>query len=287
MTLIFDEYIQKLERVGQKPQTVRSVRSALKAVDQWFVGNGLDPTQADQVAIEELVASMRNAGYAPNTIRFRIVNTKAAYNYAVERGVMQKQPVPNKLLKAAPDVEPEVLSYEQLRRVYENCETLRERLAFHLLTFAGLRASEMLSLQWNDIDFEGRRMKINGKGDKIRWVPLALELQSILKLADSVRAKNSSYVIENTTREEDLSYPQFHKVWSKVLSNAGIRLEQPCHSFRKTLASELYRQGVATDTIDKILGWSPSVVRTRYYQAMPDDLLYAAICKAYQTEPIT
>jgi integrase len=61
---------------------------------------------------------------------------------------------------------------------------------------------------------------------------------------------------------------------------------RPAHRFRKTAATSLYEEGVPTDTIDKIFGWSAHSIRVLYYTRIPDTSLYGGILKLYASDPI-
>ena len=83
-----------------------------------------------------------------------------------------------------------------------------------------------------------------------------------------------------------MSPPHFQKVWTDVLKRAGVELKQPAHAFRKTVATVLYEQGVREDFIDKIMGWAPSSVRSKYYSRVADNSIHASILRLYQDDPI-
>ena len=61
---------------------------------------------------------------------------------------------------------------------------------------------------------------------------------------------------------------------------------RPARRFRKTAATVLAEEGVREDVIDKIMGWSPTTIRQRYYTRVADGSLYEAILKLYQADLI-
>jgi hypothetical protein len=70
------------------------------------------------------------------------------------------------------------------------------------------------------------------------------------------------------------------------MRRAGIEEGKASHVFRKTLATDLNRRGVRADVIDRIFGWAPTDVRSRYYTGRVDDDIRAAVALAYLDEPI-
>ena len=71
--------------------------------------------------------------------------------------------------------------------------------------------------------------------------------------------------------------------FSKLLARAAVpATNRPVHRIRKTASTSLRREGVHTDLIDRIFGWSPTSVRQRYYSGADDEELHEAILRLYR-----
>lgn len=280
MHLIFERYLERLNRLRRDPLTIRNSSQALRKVqsvmDEW----NLDPSTVTKLEMEELFSSLLSE-YAVSTVALYLRVTRAAYSYAVKLDTITSDPTSEVKLPKQQDVEPETLTNAELRAILRNVANDREYLLFHLLAYTGLRKHEVKNLKWEDVDLQNAQLKIVGKGGKLRHVPIHPALAEVL----SETPRECAFVL-TTNRGERIGDTSFYRTLEGMLTRAGIQKTQPAHVFRKTVATVLYEEGVQPDTIDKIMGWAPSTVRTKFYTRIPDTSLQAAILKLYSSDPI-
>jgi integrase/recombinase XerD len=150
---------------------------------------------------------------------------------------------------------PQVLSQEEVFELIRVTDNLKHKAAFSLLYDAGLRISELLNLEINDIDFDSRRIHIrNAKGQKDRYVGLSRVLRMIM-LNYLEEYKPNQYVFNG---QDSLQYSEtsIRQVLKLNASKAGIRKRVYPHILRHSFATHLIENGVNIRYIQELLGHS-------------------------------
>lgn len=303
MHLIFEQYLERYRRLQMTDSATRNlVRTA-----ELFEESGLDPLTATDVEIEEWLAGLRapvpcghaphqggdektapmqgnrtTQALAPRTVRLHLENLSAVYAYAVRRGVLKANPAELVRLPREVDREPRILKTSELRYMLGNVMTDDQERCLLALMYTGMRRNELRHLQWNDISPTSIRVR-TGKGGKLRHVPLHPALaESLIMRADPT----APYVFPARQRSK-AGAPLSEASFSRLLEDVRGSVVCSFHDFRRTVASSLYANGVDTLIIDKILGWAPRTVGSRYYIAAAESVTQRAILKLYENDPVT
>jgi integrase len=280
---IFEERVSELRDVKLcDPKTVKRNEQALARLSVWLAEEGIEATAAaeDRTILNRYFGSLR--GYlAESTIETELIIIRAAYRFAFEE--LQAIPsVPRITFKPErhDDEEPKTYSNHELRVIRSYIMDDLEEIIFYLLAYTGCRREELVRLQWGDVSFENREIRVLGKGKKSRRVPIHPVLFKLLRKRHQGQPDLARVIGDGG------SLRNFNHRLGKLLKRAGVDGgNRPAHSFRKTVASVLTEEGAKTNDIDKIMGWSPPNVRERYYTRTSPNL-YEAICLLYRTDPI-
>ena len=183
---------------------------------------------------------------------------------------------------------PVVLNQQEVKRLLnpKHCLNLKHRIILSLLYSSGLRMSELLKLQLEDIDFNAHRMHIrNSKHGLSRYVVLSKLMAKGLK--NYVQCYSpEKYLINSYEKAKPYSSSSVTKVLRKALSNAGISKQITVHSLRHSFAVHLLEQGGNILQLKDQLGHSRlqstliylRVVQPRYNEVQsPLDVLYNII----------
>lgn len=292
MHLVFQQYLDRLERREAADSTLKNFnRTAVL-----FEESGLDPMTCQDWQIEEWLAGLRASpapreergadgirkrgakprGYlSSRTVRLHAENLGAALGYASRRGMISVNPMEMVRLPREPDKEPRILESDDLRHILGNAMTDEQELLVLFFMYTGMRRNEVRFLQWEDIT--PASIRVVGKGGKLRHVPL----HPALSEAVVTRTPTDAYVFPG--RKGAMSESTFFYLLEKVRG----RVTCTFHDFRRTVASSLYKNGVDTLIIDKILGWAPRTVGSRYYISAADDVSQRAILRLYADAPVT
>jgi integrase/recombinase XerD len=276
----FAAYVAHLERKGRDPKTVSRNRYALVRLNRWLDDQGVDPRTVTEVLLEEYVSWLVSS-FAAVTANREVAHIKAAFRYAVKLELIERTPAQDLEAPKVAEVEPEVFSNEQLRRIRAAIMSDLEETIFYGLAYTGLRRHELVELTWENVDFDNQFMRVRGKGGKLRRVPLHPLLAEIL--TNRLRRHPKS----ETVLGRGGSLRNVNTVLAGLLKRAGVDGgNRPAHRMRKTVSTVLYEEGAKPDAIDKIMGWSPTSIRSRYYTRVADRDLYDTILKLYQSDSL-
>ena len=145
----------------------------------------------------------------------------------------------------------------QLEEQTDDFNIVRARTIIYILYLTGLRASELLSLDDNMIDFVNKEIKVTGKRNKQRIIPFAQELQDVvcsyLALRDEKieRIDNALFVGNKGKR---LTYGQLRKIVKENLSLVSTMKKLSPHLLRHTFATSMLNHDANLESIQKLLG---------------------------------
>ncbi len=229
--------------------------------------------------------STRSQGRALSAIR-------SFFRFTVERGLLKANPAsgvptpktPKKLprhlrpgeieaLLAAPDSRDDVMAP-------------RDRAILELLYAAGLRVSELVSLDWGDLDLPARTLRVVGKGGKERMVPFgqpaAEALRSWLSEWDSIRARDGAQADDETLSDPvflnfkggRLTDRSVRRIIDRAVDESALSLGVHPHALRHTFATHLLEGGADLRAIQELLGHASLSTTQRYTHLDIDRLLH-------------
>lgn len=287
MHLMFQQYEERLIRRGATASTLTNFRRTAALFEE----SGLDPLAATDVDIEEWLAGLRvprtkgdssqRSGrrdcLSARTVRLHYENMGAAFKYAVHRRLLAASPMEAVKLPREPDKEPRILTTPELRHILGNCITDEQELLITTLMYTGMRRNEVRNLRWDDIAPTTITVR-QGKGGKLRHVPLHPALSEAI-----VRQTPTSEYVFPGRNGGVKSESSFFYVLEKVRGDVLCTM----HDFRRTVATQLAEHDVPMNVIDKIMGWAPRTVGSRYYIRTADLRMQEAILRLYADDPVT
>lgn len=153
----------------------------------------------------------------------------------------------------------------------------RAGIAIYLMMFAGLRISEVCNLCVRHVRLEDRRIIVNGKGGKVRILPICDVLRSNLTVYMRDLAGGSNSPILPAADGSTLSTRSLQRdVKAALIKIKCYRPGITCHSLRHSFATRLYSEGVDLYEIMELLGHS-SVTTTQIYAHINPTRLMAAV----------
>jgi len=212
--------------------------------------------------------------YARRTIRRRFSALNSFFKYLLAKGEIKRQPLAGFDLPRIDKNLPEVLSVVEMKSLLvapDPDTTLgeRDRVMLEVLYGAGLRVSELVKLQLQQVNFSAGFLNVIGKGDKERIVPLPLPV--IRNLNDYIKkgrlkllkGKSSTYLFLNRSGNA-LSVEGFWKNIRRYAFKAGIKQEVYPHLLRHSFATHLMQNGADLRSIQELLGHSSLSTTQRY-----------------------
>ncbi|HEV2982498.1 MAG TPA: tyrosine recombinase [Solirubrobacteraceae bacterium] len=176
-----------LRRRDAAPRTRRAYLSDAARFSQWAQQQGLLPTDVAAKAVRRYVAALSAGGAAPRTSARHLASLRALFASLRQHGVIAQNPAELVSTPRRPSHLPRVLSARDAGALLDAipaAEPLqaRDRAMFELAYGSGLRAQELVALRLSDVDHDGEQLRVEGKGEKTRFVPVGEPAMAALRL---------------------------------------------------------------------------------------------------------
>jgi len=201
---------------------------------------------------------------------------KAAFNVAKKWGYISENPfISVKLVKPTGDLRPKFLSEEDIDKLFSvvKDKSFRDLLKFYLYT--GCRRNEVLWLEWEDIDLEGRVIHIHNKpGFKTktgasRVIPISDKLMEVI---EGMEGERSGWVFKSPRTGGPYFEDAVGRRLKRYVKKAGLDPSLSLHNLRHTFASHLVQKGVSLYIVAKLMGHSSTRVTEIYSHLVPNEL---------------
>jgi integrase len=282
---LFEAYIAAQLRRRSSPLTIKAVTHALRTAQRHLDVQGITAAELTLLGCEQYFDTLLDS-HATSTVRRQLAYLRAAYRYGLRHGLCGHDPTAEVKLPRLPDLQPETYENDELRAIHAAIRSERDELIFYLLAFAGLRRGELAALTWQHVDLDHWQLRLIGKGNKFRLVPLHPVLQELLRERRQ-RAVNELQPVVAGAGRRPLQAVTLGRHTRTLVDRAGVEINSPSHAFRRTVATVMYENGVRTRVIEKIMGWAPRQMHDRHYLRVADETMRDAILTLYHDDPIT
>jgi integrase/recombinase XerC len=280
------------------PHTVRNYLSDLAQFQSFLIERELaldadgvvDAGNVDIHVVRAYLASLA-ADHKKSSIGRKLAALKSFFRYLVTTKRLEKDPLllVNSLKQEKPL--PKFLTVDDAFQLLdtvkvENNLDLRDRAVLEVFYSTGIRVSELVGLDWADIDVQLGIVRVVGKGSKERIVPIgAMALKALDSYADSVRlqwqvaCRGETPVFLNH-RGRRTTTRSVARIVEKHLKLAGIEIKMGPHGLRHSFATHLLNGGADLRVIQELLG-HVSLSTTQRYTHLNLDQLTAVYDKAH------
>ncbi|MCK4765968.1 MAG: tyrosine-type recombinase/integrase [Candidatus Aminicenantes bacterium] len=160
---------------------------------------------------------------------------------------------------------PVILNIKEIKAMIDEIKSPIFRMCFILLYCCGLRLSEGVHLTIGDVDMERKQIRVRGKGNKIRYVPIPDQPHKFLE--QYIREHNPEHWLFLSSRtEKPIHTRSVQRLVKQVLKKAGINKQAYPHSLRHSYATHLLESGVSIKLIQLLLGHKSIQTTNRYTQ---------------------
>lgn len=233
--------------------------------------------------IQEYIFQLSKQKFSERTQARWISSIKAFFKYLVEDEVRKDNPA---TLLEGPKLGlylPDTLSFEDVERIINAIDTdtdlgKRNQCIIEVLYGCGLRVSELIDLKISNINFKESYLKVEGKGDKSRFVPVANYTSDLIKeYINTVRSKGKikkkeEDVVFLNSRGSAMSRVIVFIIIKELTEKAGISKKISPHTFRHSFATHLLQNGADLRYIQEMLGHS-SITTTEIYTHLKNEEL--------------
>lgn len=265
----------KLEK-GLSENTIISYENDILKLSKYCIQINLNnPIKINKVTISEFIFQIAKIGYNPKSQARLLSGIRGFYNFLLLEDYVTTNPAD---LVEAPKIQrnlPEILSEEEIDSLLTEIdrstkEGERNRVIIETLYGCGLRVSELITLKISDLYLAESVLKVLGKGDKQRYVPLAYSTKNIIKYyLDEIRSDFPFISGEEDTlfvnrRGRQLTRVMIFTIIKQLVEKAGINKKISPHTFRHSYATHLLEGGADLLDIQHLLG-HVSIATTEIY----------------------
>ena len=220
-------------------------------------------------------------GLEVSTVNRHISSLKSFFNYLVDESIIKVSPIEEvSSLKKAKKL-PKYLSISEVNKLLNislNSEfDYRNKAMLELMYATGLRVSELVSIEYSNIDFENSIIRINGKGKKERIIPLGEVASYYLKVyLNDYRSKllkrNTYNQVFLNNHGKPITRQGFNYILENIRELTGITKEITPHVLRHSFATHLLEGGADIRSIQEMLGHE-NISTTNIYTEVVNDVL--------------
>ncbi len=285
---LLDAYLQhlRLER-NLSANTVESYGRDLRFFfDFLFKQNKKNVLQVVESQLREFIAAQFDQGCHAKTLARRLSSLRMFYRYLLREKIVKVDPCENIELPQLGRKLPQTLSELDLEKIFLQVDLtsslgLRDKAILELLYASGLRVSELTHLKMADLHLQQSIIKVTGKGNKQRLVPVGRSALQAMQdyLAGSrpqlMRHKLSDYVFLSQ-KGGNLSRQQVFLLLKKYAKGAGFQQKISPHKFRHSFATHLLNHGADLRSVQSMLGHA-DLSTTQIYTHLNTDRLKQVI----------
>jgi integrase/recombinase XerD len=214
--------------------------------------------------MSEYLADRKHAGLSASSIKLIVVALKIFFRFLTTKGLIERDPAEALALPRIERYLPETLNELQVEQLLEAVDTkaahgLRDRAIIELLYASGLRISELANARLENFNFEERVVRVIGKGNKTRLVPVGRK--ACEALAAYLSAERPKLVKQRTGSEiflsergTKLTTARIWQIVKKHAQRAGLENNVYPHLLRHSFATHLLGNGADLRIIQEMLG---------------------------------
>lgn len=271
--------------------TIEAYVSDLQKLQDFAEQNlmNITPITISYEHLQEFLYQISKINYSERTQARWISSIKGFFSFLLEDELREDNP---SALLETPKLGlylPDTLSLEEIEKLISATEentdlAKRNRCMIEVLYGCGLRVSELTELQISNINFKENYLKIQGKGDKVRFVPLADYTADFIKnYINNIRSKQKinpkhSDILFLNSRGAQISRQMVFLIIKEIVRKAGIQKNISPHTFRHSFATHLLQNGADLRFIQEMLGHS-SITTTEIYTHLNTEELHETILK--------
>ena len=259
---LFISYISKEKRYS--PHTVTAYKKDLQLFYTYIykVYNIQNIDEVNQEIIRSWVVSMIDDGITGSSVNRKISTLKSYFNYLIRITKRTDNPARKIVSVKTPAKLPVYFKEDQLNSLFDNVDnqndfvSLRDMIVIELLYSTGIRRSELINLTDNSIDMSGNTLKVLGKRNKERIIPLSDKLITNIKqyIIEKEKLWGSKCVSLIVTDKGAKAYPNLiYRIINRKMSAFTGSIKSP-HILRHSFATHMLNNGADLNSIKEILG---------------------------------
>jgi integrase/recombinase XerC len=281
----YDNYIEEFLiyislQKRYSPHTVINYKNDLQQAFT-FIEKGLEITDITLIKSTHLrtwLAGLKDEGMEPRTINRKISSLRSFFKYLLKQEIIKVTPIANLQLQKTAKRLPQYLQIAEIERLLNDgfdAETndynsILEKTIIYIFYSTGVRISELVGLTTNNVDIKKSQIKVLGKGNKERIIPMGNTLLKQLALYENVckttfdihELQQGTYLLDH--KGKPLYHKKVYLLVKKHLSSVTTISKKSPHVLRHTFATHLTNNGAELNAVKELLGHA-SLAATQVY----------------------
>jgi len=285
-----EKYIEKFMRYleiekNYSEHTITNYKLDLKDFKKFLGDTELE--KVDYLALRKYLAVLKERNLGTRTVGRKLSTLRSFFKFLIRDGLLKTNPI---VILSSPKLEkhlPAFMTEDEVTRLIESAFprneldelSLRNRAILETFYSTGIRISELVGLDLEDIDFIGGIVKVMGKGKKERLAPIGdTATLSIRKYLD--RRKKQADALFLNKNGKRITTRGVRGIFGKYIRLAGIRQGISPHTLRHSFATHLLNRGADLRTVQELLGHA-NLSTTQIYTHLTTDRLKSVYDKAH------
>jgi tyrosine recombinase XerC len=240
--------------------------------------------KVDYLTLRKYLVYLKEKNLGSKTVSRHLSTLRSFFKFLIREGYLKTNPI---LSLSSPKLEkhlPRVLTEEEVFRLIEasspkNEIGLRDRAILETFYSCGIRISELVGLNIQDIDFIGGIIKVRGKGKKERICPIGDKAIQALRAYLDKRKRQSEVIFLNKSGRR-IACQGVRNIFSKYMRSSEIKQGASPHTLRHSFATHLLNRGADLRTVQELLGHA-NLATTQIYTHLTTEKLKSVYDKAH------
>jgi integrase/recombinase XerD len=254
-----------LER-GLSPNTLAAYRADLTALSRWLAERSIAMMATSRADLQDFIAWRVHAGARPRSTARQLSSFRRFFRYLVREGVVREDPTAQIAMPKIGRSLPKSLTEEEVEAllsapVVSDPLGNRDRAMLEVLYATGLRVSELVNLRHGQVNINQGVIRILGKGNRERLIPLGEEaMRWLTEFANGARSeilleRQTDYLFP-TRRGDRMTRQAFWHIIKRYARKSNISKELSPHTLRHAFATHLLNHGADLRVVQMLLGHS-------------------------------
>lgn len=251
---------------GLSQNTLAAYRADLTALARWLDERRVPIAQTSRTDLLAFIAWRVEAGARPRSTARQLSSFRRFFRHLVREGQLREDPTAQIAMPKIGRSLPKSLTEDEVEAllaapVVSDPLGHRDRTMLEVLYATGLRVSELVNLKHNQVNTNQGVIRIVGKGNRERLIPLGEE--SVRWLAEFVRGPRAEILLERQTdylfptrRGDRMTRQAFWHIIKRYAKKAGVQKELSPHTLRHAFATHLLNHGADLRVVQMLLGHS-------------------------------
>ena len=251
---------------GLSANTLAAYRADLTALGRWLEDHGSALLKATRTEILGFIAARVEGGSRPRSTARQLSSFRRFFRYVIREGLMTEDPTAQIAMPKIGRSLPKSLTEAEVDALLEAPSVNdplghRDRTMLEVLYATGLRVSELVSLKHNQINFNQGVMRVVGKGNRERLIPLGEEAMRWLRQfmqgprTEILLERQTDYLFP-TRRGDRMTRQAFWHIIKRYAKKAAVEKELSPHTLRHAFATHLLNHGADLRVVQMLLGHS-------------------------------